>query len=509
MQIITLKQAIGLSCKISLIDKNARVGWKKMHQSKGFNDDKNMSNRHGNVSEEGRSAADGKSRAVPTGSGWLHWAETATNTSCNNGNHRFISVNSLKEKMEHQPFSTLIIDCRVRRHYEEACIALSINVDTLHTTNLKLLNNLDDVEKRYFTHYHDIMLFKQREHVECIVLYGCDDEDDAVFKFPYSGPIFEKTLILRGGFNQFKDHFPQFCFNRDELMNYHAEKECIGRVVPSMKERLSHAHKLIFKNLSKNIDCENPTKISCDLYLGSAQNSINGHQLCELGITHIVNAAKECPNHFEERLIYLNIPVLDYEEEDILQYFDKCFAFVEQAKSEKKKILIHCFMGMSRSVCLVLACLMKFKDWSLKKSYQYVLKKRPIIDINLGFMKQLKRFEQILKEKQKAANEERRRPASPPEKSATSIMSAICSSTNNVSPSTPPSDSYFLNYYRTFYEFSDSPEKSQDTTSPTTNNNLTASSGSILFDDIASPYATSPILSFKDVFIIKGKHTSQ
>ncbi|KAG2374315.1 hypothetical protein C9374_010885 [Naegleria lovaniensis] len=217
--------------------------------------------------------------------------------------------------------------------------------------------------------------------------------------------------------------------------------------LPSMEARIRNAHQLIFSNLSQRVTCEKPTKLFANLFLGNVQNSMNIQQLSELGVTCIINAALECENVFENshslpvnctnnnqrlptdalslhnngvgvnikddhtnmdhihnhtistsivnphRILYCNIPVRDSEDENISLYFEKCFQFIEMAKREQRKVLVHCFMGMSRSACLVVACLMKFKEWSLEKAFQYVKKKRPSIEINCGFMKQLVELE--------------------------------------------------------------------------------------------------------------------
>lgn len=52
---------------------------------------------------------------------------------------------------------------------------------------------------------------------------------------------------------------------------------------------------------------------------------------------------------------------------------------------------------MSRSATLVIAYLIRKNEWSLKKAFDYVKLKRPIIGPNEGFMNQLKNFEKMMK----------------------------------------------------------------------------------------------------------------
>jgi protein-tyrosine phosphatase len=57
---------------------------------------------------------------------------------------------------------------------------------------------------------------------------------------------------------------------------------------------------------------------------------------------------------------------------------------------------VHCFMGMSRSAAIIVAYVMRYKQWPLKKAYKYVRSKRAIVEINMGFLYQLIDYEQQL-----------------------------------------------------------------------------------------------------------------
>jgi protein-tyrosine phosphatase len=52
---------------------------------------------------------------------------------------------------------------------------------------------------------------------------------------------------------------------------------------------------------------------------------------------------------------------------------------------------------MSRSATLVLAYLMIENRWTYEEAYNFVKKRRPIIQPNIGFVKQLKGLEYKLK----------------------------------------------------------------------------------------------------------------
>lgn len=57
--------------------------------------------------------------------------------------------------------------------------------------------------------------------------------------------------------------------------------------------------------------------------------------------------------------------------------------------SSRKKVLVHCRLGVSRSASVVLAYLLKTTNQTLKEVFQFVKHKRPIIKPNPSFIKQL------------------------------------------------------------------------------------------------------------------------
>jgi protein-tyrosine phosphatase len=87
----------------------------------------------------------------------------------------------------------------------------------------------------------------------------------------------------------------------------------------------------------------------------------------------------------------------DDEEENISHNFFEVHKIISEAVQNKKNVLVHCAAGMSRSATLVLAYLMIENRWSYNEAYQLVKSKRPIIEPNSGFVKQLKGLEYKLK----------------------------------------------------------------------------------------------------------------
>jgi protein-tyrosine phosphatase len=87
----------------------------------------------------------------------------------------------------------------------------------------------------------------------------------------------------------------------------------------------------------------------------------------------------------------------DSHNENIMKYFYSVYNLIKMSITEGKNILIHCAAGVSRSPTLAIAYLMIDNKWSVEETVDYVRKKRPQIEPNIGFMKQLKQLEYQLR----------------------------------------------------------------------------------------------------------------
>ncbi|KAG7026256.1 Dual specificity protein phosphatase 1 [Cucurbita argyrosperma subsp. argyrosperma] len=121
-----------------------------------------------------------------------------------------------------------------------------------------------------------------------------------------------------------------------------------------------------------------PCQIEEGVFLGSIGAAHNKDELKKLNITHI-----------------LTIAFVDTRDADIKQHFDDCFNFIEEGR-QSGGVLIHCFAGVSRSVTITLAYLMKKRGMNLTEALEHVKSRRPQASPNVGFMVQLKEFETTL-----------------------------------------------------------------------------------------------------------------
>jgi len=138
-----------------------------------------------------------------------------------------------------------------------------------------------------------------------------------------------------------------------------------------------------------------PCQIEEGLYLGSVGAANNKSELKRLNITHILTVANSLPPTHPNDFVYKIIN--NREDVNIENYFDECFAFIDEAKRMGGGVLVHCFVGKSRSVTVVVAYLMKKHGMSMSEALKHAKSKRPIASPNSGFMLQLQNFEKSLR----------------------------------------------------------------------------------------------------------------
>ncbi|XP_018684547.2 dual specificity protein phosphatase 1B isoform X2 [Musa acuminata AAA Group] len=139
-----------------------------------------------------------------------------------------------------------------------------------------------------------------------------------------------------------------------------------------------------------------PCQIEEGLFLGSVGAALNKSALKDLNITHILTVAKSLDLAFPNDFVYKKIDVFDTPGTELVKYFAECFSFIDEARSAGGGVLVHCFAGMSRSVTVVVAYLMKKHRMSLSDALSLVRSKRPHIAPNHGFLTQLANFEKSL-----------------------------------------------------------------------------------------------------------------
>lgn len=144
--------------------------------------------------------------------------------------------------------------------------------------------------------------------------------------------------------------------------------------------------------------------------IGNLASSKNKEFLSRKNVKYILNLTNEVEDI--EGLELKNIPLEDDEDQELLPHLDAAFEFINKAAkgwltssnsqkrdkedAERATVLVHSYFGMSRSSAVIIAYLMKEKEWSLKDAYEHVKKRHSSVNPNDNFAVQLIRYEQEL-----------------------------------------------------------------------------------------------------------------
>jgi dual specificity MAP kinase phosphatase len=83
---------------------------------------------------------------------------------------------------------------------------------------------------------------------------------------------------------------------------------------------------------------------------------------------------------------------------------EEAFEFIETAKNNNAKILVHCQLGKSRSSSILIAYFIKYLGYEWDSAYTFLKNKRKIVFPNLSFMNELKLYSKTVRESDKLVN---------------------------------------------------------------------------------------------------------
>ncbi|CAH1402384.1 unnamed protein product [Nezara viridula] len=146
-----------------------------------------------------------------------------------------------------------------------------------------------------------------------------------------------------------------------------------------------------------DIETYPPSRVLPFLYVGNARDAGDTTLLRDLGVSKVLNVTLQATGPEPSGIAYRQLPASDSGQQNIKQYFEEAFSFIEEARKSNCAVLIHCQAGVSRSPTIAIAYIMKHRGLSMIEAYKLVKAARSIISPNLNFMGQLLELEQCLR----------------------------------------------------------------------------------------------------------------
>lgn len=139
-----------------------------------------------------------------------------------------------------------------------------------------------------------------------------------------------------------------------------------------------------------------PTEVLPGLFVGSAKNAADSASLDRNNIRVVVNATRDIDNFFEGRksgeIRYARVPIQDTRDGDlgpVQAELDAAVEAIHEAAQAGAPVLVHCFMGASRSVAVLCAYMIRHRHMAFAEAYAMIRAKRKCAAINVNFKRWL------------------------------------------------------------------------------------------------------------------------
>jgi len=148
------------------------------------------------------------------------------------------------------------------------------------------------------------------------------------------------------------------------------------------------------------------TKITETLYLGNDHDASDEAALKKAKITHVLSMIarnwsskpRGLFNWMSKGIKRKCVPMRDDGNSDVAKILEEkgLWNFILDSQRRKKKILVHCQMGMNRSPTIVMGFLMKYDDITFYKAWRLVKQKRVIVQPHVNYIKQLRALDMYI-----------------------------------------------------------------------------------------------------------------
>lgn len=140
-------------------------------------------------------------------------------------------------------------------------------------------------------------------------------------------------------------------------------------------------------------DSSSLAQINDNLFIGSYEDACDFSKLRENNITDIINCSPfNCPNNFKEDFNYFNFDLCDSQDFDLWDPMNAIIKLIQQLKKSGRKVLIHCYQGVSRAPSIAIGYLIQCEDINVEDAIRQVKSNYMKADPNIGFMIQLEQY---------------------------------------------------------------------------------------------------------------------
>lgn len=328
---------------------------------------------------------------------------------------KVVSSQWLSSEITSNPESILLLDTRSSDEFSAGSIAGSVSVYCCGALILRRLKKGNTSVESLLSNEEDKEKYSQAklsERYTVIVYDQCTLNHTELASDCLASIVLKKltrdvknVAFLQGGYHDFSGQCPHLCSQQEETK------------LPSLLESRPSSLVLKLNTLSLSSDSDSgqsssdsddsqpstpvttkrnpqPFEILPHLYLSCRKAASNRKCLENNNISRILNVTSEESEYQHlDGFSYFQIAVEDSHEVNMLQHLPLAFSFIEEARLAQEKVLVHCHAGMSRSVTVVIAYLMKYYEHTLNSAYDFVRQKKSNISPNFSFLEQLLQFE--------------------------------------------------------------------------------------------------------------------